>query len=61
MIQVSPGADQHIAEMEERVVATFVELLEELGPATASKWHEVLKKVEEVLLHRQSAQEDNSI
>ena len=56
VIQVSPGAGQHIAEMEERVVATFVELLEELGPSTAGKWHEVLEKVEEVLLKRQSEQ-----
>ena len=55
-IQVSPGAGQHIAEMEERVVATFVELLEELGPSTAGKWHEVLEKVEGVLLKRQSEQ-----
>ena len=56
VIQVSPGAGQHIAEMEERVVATFVELLEELGPSTAGKWHEVLEKVEGVLLKRQSEQ-----
>ena len=56
LIQVSPGASQHIAEMEERVVATFVELLEELGPSTAGKWHEVLEKVEGVLLKRQSEQ-----
>jgi DNA-binding MarR family transcriptional regulator len=55
-IQVSPDASQHIAEMEERVVATFVELLEELGPSTARKWHEVLEKVEGVLLKRQSEQ-----
>ena len=56
LIQVSPGAGEHIAEMEERVVATFVELLEELGPSTAGKWHEVLEKVEGVLLKRQSEQ-----
>lgn len=56
VIQVSPDAGQHIAEMEERVVATFVELLEELGPSTAGKWHEVLEKVEGVLLKRQSEQ-----
>ena len=56
VIQVSPDADHHIAEMEERVVATFVDLLEELGPETAGKWHEVLEKVEEVLLNRQPEQ-----
>jgi DNA-binding MarR family transcriptional regulator len=56
VIQVSPDEGHHIAEMEERVVATFVELLEELGPSTAGKWHEVLEKVEGVLLKRQSEQ-----
>ncbi len=56
VIQVSPDAGQHIAEMEEGVVATFVELLEELGPKTAGKWHEVLEQVEGVLLKRQSEQ-----
>lgn len=55
-IQVSPDADHHIAEMEERMIATFVELLEELGPETAGTWHEVLERVEQILLQRQSEQ-----
>ena len=54
VIQVSPDAEHHIAEMEEGMIATFVELLEEIGPETAGKWHEVLERVEQVLLKRQS-------
>lgn len=59
VIQVSPDAGHHIAEMEERVIATFVELLEELGPETAAKWHGVLEEVEGVLLQRQSEQREH--
>lgn len=59
VIQVSPGAEQHIEEMEERVVATFVGLLEELGSETAAKWHEVLKEVEGVLIQRQYEQREH--
>ena len=54
VIQVSPDAEHYIAEMEEGMIATFVELLEEIGPETAGKWHEVLERVEQVLLKRQS-------
>lgn len=53
VIQVSPDAEHRIAEMEERMIATFVDLLEELGPDTAGKWHQVLEQVEQVLLRRQ--------
>lgn len=56
VIQVSPDAEHHIAEREDRVVATFVELLEELGPETAEMWHHVLGRVEQVLLQRQKEQ-----
>jgi len=56
IIKVSSDADQHIAEMEERMVAAFVELLEEVGQETAGKWYEVLSHVEQVLKKRQSDQ-----
>ncbi len=52
VIHVSPDANQHIAAMEERMIATFVELVEDVGPETAAKWYEVLQRVEQVL-HRQ--------
>lgn len=54
VIKVSPDEDQHIAGMEEGMIATFVELLEELGPETAGKWHEVLERVEQILMQRQA-------
>ncbi len=56
VIHVSPDADHHIAEMEEQMIATFVELVEEVGPETAGKWFEVLERVEQVLKKRQSEQ-----
>lgn len=56
LIQVSPDAEHHIVEMEEGMIAAFVELLEELGAETAGKWHGVLERVEQVLLQRQSRQ-----
>ena len=54
IIQVSPDEDHHIAELEESIVATFVELVDELGPETARKWYEVLEQVEQVLKRRQA-------
>jgi DNA-binding MarR family transcriptional regulator len=54
VIHVSPDANQHIAAMEERMIATFVELVEEVGPETADKWYEVLRQVELVLQSRQT-------
>lgn len=57
IIKVSSDADQHIAEMEERMVGAFVEILEELGPEIAGKWYEVLGHVEQVLEKRQIDQE----
>ena len=49
VIRVTPDEDQHIAGLEEKMVAAFVELVEKLGPETAEKWFEVLTKVEKVL------------
>ena len=53
VIHISPDANQHIAAMEERMIATFVELVENVGPETAGKWYEVLERVEQVLNRRQ--------
>ena len=49
VIQLSPDADHQLAKMEEKVLAAFVELVEEVGPETARKWGEVLQRVEQVL------------
>ena len=48
-IKLSPDAEQLLAAAEEKALATFVRLVEEIGPETASKWGEVLQRVEEVL------------
>lgn len=56
IIRVSPDAEHNIVAREERVVATFVDLLEELGTETARKWHDVLQNVEKVLMQRQKEQ-----
>jgi len=53
VIQVSPDEDQHVAAIEEQMIAAFVELVEEVGPETAKKWSEVLERVEQVLKERQ--------
>lgn len=49
IISLSPEAEQRIEKMEEQMLSSFIELVEELGPETARKWGEVLERVEEVL------------
>lgn len=49
VIRLSPDADLLLAKVEEKVLATFVGLVEEVGPETARKWAEVLQRVEQVL------------
>jgi len=49
VIRLSPNTDLLLAKVEEKVLATFVGLVEEVGPETARKWGEVLQRVEEVL------------
>ena len=56
IIRVSPDEEHHIAEIEERIVATFVKLLEELGPETARQWSGVLEQVEQVLQGRRTGE-----
>jgi len=49
VIRLSPDADLLLAKAEEKVLAAFVGLVEEVGPETARKWGEVLQRVEQVL------------
>jgi DNA-binding MarR family transcriptional regulator len=49
VIRISAEAEQYIGEMEERMVASFVQLVEEVGAETAEKWYQVLQHVEDVL------------
>ncbi|MCW5213125.1 MarR family transcriptional regulator, partial [Desulfobulbus sp. TB] len=55
IISLSPESEQRIEKMEEQMLASFIEVVEELGPETAQKWGEVLERVEEVL-RRQNRQ-----
>ncbi|HEB50564.1 MAG TPA: MarR family transcriptional regulator [Desulfobulbus sp.] len=49
MIRVSPGESERLDRMEQRLLASFVELVEEVGMETAARWAEVLRQVEQVL------------
>jgi len=49
IIKLSPNTDILLAGAEEKALATFVALVEEVGPETARKWGEVLQRVEKVL------------
>jgi len=48
-IGLSEKTDVLLDRAEEKAFATFVNLVEEVGPETARKWGEVLQRVEEVL------------
>ena len=49
VLRISPDEALHFARIEEQILASFVELVEEVGEETASKWVEVLGQVEQVL------------
>lgn len=49
VVHLSEQAVKHMQKMEEAVLATFVELVEKVGPETAEKWCEVFARVDEVL------------
>ncbi len=49
MIRVSPGESERLDRVEAQILATFVELVQEVGMDTARRWAEVLGQVEQVL------------
>ncbi len=49
VVRLSELAVKQVVRMEEAVLATFVDLVEKVGPETAEKWCEVFARVEEVL------------
>ena len=55
MIHVSPDEKRHLDTVEEQVLTSLVELLDDIGPETAEKWGDVLAKVEQVLCRPQRA------
>ena len=52
VLRMSDEASIHFARIEEQVLASFVELVREVGAETAEKWVEVLQQVEQVLDRR---------
>lgn len=55
VVRLSPHAAEQAQMMERAVLATFVDLVEKVGPETAEKWCEVLQRVEQVLAKSDSA------
>jgi DNA-binding MarR family transcriptional regulator len=53
VIRVSPEALKDIAQVEEMILGSFVELVEAMGPETTQKWCEVLQQVKKVLENNQ--------
>ncbi|MBC2711876.1 MAG: MarR family transcriptional regulator [Desulfosarcina sp.] len=49
VIRVSPEALKDIANVEEMILGSFVELVEAVGPETTQKWCEVLQQIKQVL------------
>jgi DNA-binding MarR family transcriptional regulator len=49
VIRVTPEAITEIAQVEEMILASFVELVEAVGPDTTQKWCEVLQQIKTVL------------
>lgn len=48
-IRVAPEAIEKIAQVEEIILGSFVELVEALGPEITQKWCEVLRQIKQVL------------
>ncbi len=52
VIGLSPDATDDLDRIEEQMIASFVDLVRELGPETAQQWYRVLQQVEKVLQQR---------
>jgi DNA-binding MarR family transcriptional regulator len=48
VVSVSPNALEQFEVIEKNILQSFIELVEGIGPETAGKWCEVLKRVREV-------------
>jgi DNA-binding MarR family transcriptional regulator len=49
VIRVTPDALKDIAQVEEMILGSFVELVDAVGPETTQKWCEVLHQIKQVL------------
>lgn len=52
VLRMSNETASHFSRIEEQVLASFVDLVQEVGAETAEKWVEVLQQVEQVLARR---------
>ncbi len=49
VVRVAPEADVTIRRVEEKILGSFVDLVERIGPEYARQWCEILDRVKEVL------------
>ncbi len=49
VVRVSPDAEKDMEQVEERILQSFVDLVEKIGPETSRKWCEALERVKEVV------------
>lgn len=49
MVKISPKAVKGIQQIEEGILQSFADLVDDIGPETAKKWCEVIEKVKRVL------------
>jgi len=50
VVRVSDEAAEHIDKAQERILQSFMELVEKIGPETANQWCRVLERVREVMI-----------
>lgn len=50
VVRITPEAVQKAEVIESRIMALFVELVDQIGPETTQKWCDVLKRVKSVLV-----------
>ncbi len=49
IIRISPKANEHLEEMEKRMIGEFYKLVDQIGPDVTRQWYEVLQKVRQVI------------
>ena len=59
-VHISPGAKQHIAQVEDHILHSLTGILEQIGPRYAQMWCEVYAKIDEVLARQEGAGPDET-
>lgn len=60
MVRISPKAVKGIRQIEEGILMSFTGLVEDIGPETALKWYEVIKKIKATLDREDSAKDETN-